>query len=144
MALESGKIYYKIGEIARKLNISVETIRMYEHQGILLTEKTPSGQRIFSDDDLRWISCIRRLIKEKGLNIEGIRRLLALMPCWSMRPCSAEERDHCAAFLGAVQPCWTMKSGIPESCRRKNCRECAVYRGATQCENLKKVIYQVK
>ena len=42
MALESGKIYYKIGEIARKLNISVETIRMYEHQGILLTEKTPA------------------------------------------------------------------------------------------------------
>lgn len=141
MAIHSDKIYYKIGEVARKLDIAVETIRMYEREGILITEKTARGQRIFCDDDVNWLNCIRRLIKEQGLNIEGIRRLVALMPCWNLRPCGLHERDQCPAFHGALKPCWTMKSEIPASCRATDCRECNVYQSVTRCENLKEVIY---
>jgi MerR family transcriptional regulator/heat shock protein HspR len=136
--------WYKIGEVARMLEISVETIRMYEREGILLVEKTESGQRQFSEDDLLWIGCIRRLIKEKGLNIEGIRRLLALLPCWNLRPCSDEERKICPALLGATQPCWTMKDIIPESCRTDDCHTCNVYQSAIHCDNLKKIFYQTE
>ncbi|MFQ5583641.1 MAG: MerR family transcriptional regulator [Calditrichia bacterium] len=141
MAGSSNEIWYRIGEVARQLGIAVETIRMYERSGILLIEKTKTGQRIFNEDDIHWINCIRRLIKEQGLNLEGIRRLLALMPCWDLRPCTKEERDVCPAFDGAIKPCWTMKSEIPESCRADNCRLCNVYQGAIHCENLKKVLY---
>ena len=134
----------KIGQVARKLNIAVETIRMYEREGLIVLEKTETGQRIFYEEDLHWLSCIRRLIKEEGLNIEGIRRLLALLPCWELRPCSIEERKQCPAFTGALKPCWTMKSDIPVSCRAENCRACAVYQNASNCENLKVLLYQIK
>lgn len=136
--------YYKIGEMARVLDVSVETIRMYEREGILLIEKTGTGQRRFTDDDVHWIGCIRRLIKDKGMNIEGIRRLLALLPCWHLRLCSDEERRVCPALLGAAQPCWTMKDQIPESCRADDCRTCNVYQSAIHCDNLKKVFYQLE
>ena len=135
--------WYKIGEIARMVDVAVETIRMYEREGILLTEKSTNGQRRFNNDDLNWIRCIRRLIKEQGLNIEGIRRLISLLPCWDLRPCTAAEQRQCPAFLGALQPCWTMKEQIPESCRDTNCRQCDVYLSVTRCENLKKVIYRI-
>lgn len=138
----SNQIWYKIGDVAKRLDIAVETIRMYERAGIIITEKTVTGHRIFNNDDLHWLRCIRSLIKEQGLNIEGIRRLLAMMPCWELRPCSPEEREQCPAFLGALQPCWTMKEKIPESCRAINCRECNVYRSASRCENLKQIIYK--
>lgn len=132
---------YKIGQVARKLEISVELIRAYEHEGILLTDKTDKGQRVFTESDIRWLRCIRRLIKEHGLNIEGIRRLLALMPCWDMRGCTESERHQCPAFHRAEKPCWLMKDSIPESCRDENCRHCSVYTQAIQCENLKSVMY---
>lgn len=136
--------WYKIGEIARQLGIAVETIRMYEREGILLIERTTTGQRVFNEDDIHWISCIRRLIKEKGLNIEGIRRLLALLPCWNLRPCSDEEKKNCPCLLGSTRPCWSIKSQIPKSCRAEDCRSCNVYQSAIQCENLKKVFYQLE
>jgi len=34
-------------------------------------------------------------MKKDGLNIAGIRTLLALVPCWAIRPCSDEEREKC-------------------------------------------------
>jgi MerR family transcriptional regulator/heat shock protein HspR len=134
---------YKIGEVARQLAIAVETIRMYEREGILLVEKTETGQRIFNEDDIHWIGCIRRLIKDKGLNIEGIRRLLALLPCWTLRPCSDDEKKNCPCLLGSIRPCWTMKPQIPLSCRAENCHTCNVYQNAIHCENLKKVFYKL-
>jgi len=133
---------YKIGEVAKNIGISVETIRMYERSGILLTQKSQSGQRYFNENDLHWINCIRRLIKEQGLNLEGIRRMLALLPCLELRPCSEEEKKNCPAFNGAIVPCWTMKSKVPISCQDEDCCLCSVYQSAIACENLKKVLYQ--
>ena len=134
----------KIGQVARKLDIAVETIRMYEREGLIILEKTETGQRLFYDEDLHWLICIRRLIKDEGLNIEGIRRLLALLPCWELRPCSLEERRQCPAYTGALKPCWMIKSQIPVSCRAENCRECPVYQNASRCENLKALLFKIK
>jgi MerR family transcriptional regulator/heat shock protein HspR len=137
------QIWYKIGEVARKMDISVEMIRVYEREGILISEKTESGQRIYDDRDLHWIGCIRRLIQEQGLNIEGIRQLLALMPCWMWRPCTEDMQQHCVAFNFSSRPCWTIKDQIPEGCRAENCRTCNVYRSAIQCENLKPKLFEM-
>jgi len=137
MTGSGSKPWFKIGEVARKLDIAVETIRMYEREGLLLPHKTESGQRLFDDSDVHWITCIRRLINEQGLNLQGIRRMLALMPCWEWRPCSKKERKNCPAYSGATRPCWMMKDQLPETCRMVNCRECKVYQNAVQCENLK-------
>lgn len=142
MEKQVGHQPYKIGQVAKRLDISVELIRRYESEGILIPVKTDTGHRVFYESDIHWIHCIRRLIKEQGLNIEGIRRMLALMPCWELRPCSAQEKEACPAFLGAIKPCWLLKDQIPETCRDKNCRECNVYQNVIKCENLKKVLFE--
>lgn len=142
MVESSKKKVVKIGEVARELDIAVETIRMYERGGILLTDKTPTGQRIFNESDVHWINCIRRLIKEQGLNLEGIRRLLALIPCWEIRSCTAEEKEICPVYNGSIKPCWAMKSEVPPTCQSENCHACPVYMNAIQCENLKNVLYR--
>ena len=74
---------FRIGYIAKKLDVSVETIRTYERQGFLVPFKTETGQRLFTDRDVEWAQCIRKLIKRDGLNFEGIRRLLG--NSWSPR-----------------------------------------------------------
>lgn len=131
----------KIGEVARQLDIAVETIRMYEREGLLLVHKTETGRRLFSVSDVQWISCLRRLITERGLNLEGIRRLLALLPCWELKPCSPAERNLCPAYLTARKPCWMIKAQLRGNCQTLNCRECRVYESARHCDNMKALLH---
>ncbi|MGB9736514.1 MAG: helix-turn-helix domain-containing protein [bacterium] len=72
---------YSIGEASKKLGLSAPTLRMYEHHGVLIPYKAKSGRRYYSDADIERIKCIKHLIKDVGLNLEGIRRLFALLPC---------------------------------------------------------------
>ncbi len=132
---------YKIGQVAKKLDISVELIRAYEREGIFLPEKTEKGHRVFYEKDIHWINCIRRLINEQGLNIAGIRRILALLPCWEFRKCSKTDKESCPAFFESIKPCWMIKDQIPENCRDENCRECNVYQSSIACENIKPVLF---
>ncbi len=144
MAEMTSKAWLKIGEVARQLDLAVETIRMYEREGLLLAHKTATGQRLFDESDVHWIGCIRRLIKEKGLNLEGIRRLLALIPCWELRPCSEGERKNCPAYFGGTRPCWMMKADLSENCQASDCRDCQVYQIASHCDNLKTLLHLYK
>ena len=99
-----GEKIHKIGQVAEMLGISVPTLRMYEREGILIPVKSSGGTRYFNDEDIVWIRCIRRMINELGLNIEGIRRLLAMIPCWDLTQCDNHRSGACRA--DATRPCW--------------------------------------
>jgi len=142
MANTTAKPEFKIRQVAAQLGIAVETIRMYEREGLLLLRRTASGQRLFSENEIHWIACIRRLITERGLNLEGIRRMLALLPCWQLRPCSESERNNCPAYLNATKPCWMIKSQLSGACQTLACHECNAYASAWRCDHLKELLRQ--
>ncbi|MBC8344858.1 MAG: MerR family transcriptional regulator [Candidatus Marinimicrobia bacterium] len=125
-----------IGVASKILHISPGTLRMYEKEGILITFRTRTGRRMYSQDDLDWIISIRKLITEHKMNIAGIRRLLAILPCWDLCECSEDEHENCSAYLRNDKVCWQM-SDTP--CRKKNidCYSCPVYRMAPRIDNLK-------
>ena len=89
---------YTIGVAANLLGVSVHLLRVYEQEGLILSERTPTGRRMYSDLEIEKVRCIRRMIKEEGMNYEGVRRMLALIPCWRLRKCEHHERDTCSAF----------------------------------------------
>lgn len=70
--------YYTIGEVSKRLNIPVSTIRYYDKHGLLpFVRRTESGIRQFSDVDidiLTHISCF----KTAGMPIKEIRRYFNL------------------------------------------------------------------
>ncbi len=115
---------YTIGTAAELLSVHPRTLRLYE-QGGLLKPARRNNRRFYSNNDLRWIQCIRYLIHQKGLNQEGLRRLLALIPCWEIRDCSKEERDNCTAYVDNTAPCWQIASIT--CAHEKKCHECHVY-----------------
>ena len=118
---------YNISTAAKMLGMSVRMIREYEKEGLIKPHRDPgSGYRMFSDEDLQWIRCIRGLIHQKGLNIKGIQCLLTLAPCWEIKSCPNEIRDKCSAAVDRTRPCWVVaqKSCIEEA---KKCRSCKVY-----------------
>ncbi len=130
-----------IGTAAAKIGLSVSALRKYEREGLLLLYRTKSGRRLFSQADIKRVVVIQHLINRLGLNMEGIRRLLALLPCWKLKPCSTDERDHCPAYLDSVKPCWMLKGSVCAE-TRIDCRECNVYRyGAYFAEDIKTLLH---
>ena len=44
----------RIGEVARGAGVSVRAVRYYEQQGLLIAERSPSGQRLYRQDAAPW------------------------------------------------------------------------------------------
>ncbi|MGQ9598315.1 MAG: MerR family transcriptional regulator [Anaerolineae bacterium] len=115
---------YTIGTAAEILGIHPRTLRLYEEGGLLRPARK-KNRRFYSATDLEWISCIRYLIHEKGLNQEGLRRLLALIPCWEIKGCAENERNRCIIWANRNRPCWDWARRIDNDTR--NCHACEVY-----------------
>jgi MerR family transcriptional regulator/heat shock protein HspR len=128
-----------IGIVAKKFNISVHTLRLYEAEGLILPYKTKTKRRYYSQADMERIACIRQMITEKGLNIAGIKSLLAMVPCWELLPCSEAERIGCEAYSNMSEPCWTIKVKS-DFCKSEACRTCHVYKSLAGCHNIKEYL----
>ncbi len=127
---------YTISTAARLLGISVHTLRMYEKEGLILPFKSNGNQRRYSDMDLERIRCIRRAINEDKIGIEGIRRILALIPCWAIVNCSERDRQNCEAYIAYTKPCWTYKHKN-NLCKNLDCFNCEVYNSFGDCGSIK-------
>jgi hypothetical protein len=123
----------KIGEVAHHFGVSVDLLRLYEREGILIPLKSEKGTRYFTELDYPWIATVLRLVRGAGLNFAGIRHLLALLPCWEMRGCGTGRKHECGTISGAASPCWMEQ----KCCAPGDCYACDVYRSACHCENLK-------
>jgi MerR family transcriptional regulator/heat shock protein HspR len=130
---------FTIGEVARMLGVSEPTLRLYEREGLILPFRKPSGHRLFTHRDIERLECIRRGITEEKIGIEGMKRILALIPCWRLRGCPSSERVKCSAFEQYHVPCWMLPEKAWE-CRDADCRGCHVYLHAADCSSLKTLI----
>lgn len=128
-------------EAAQETGLSVSALRKYETAGLIIFQRTSGNARILNREDLDRIRLIQHLIKNKGLNFEGIRRLWALLPCWEFRECTVETRSKCAVPGDAENPCWVIQEE-KGGCEQMNCRHCEVYRVAANCtEDLKSLVH---
>ena len=132
-----------IGIAAKKLGVSPETLRLYERERLVLPYKTRTNRRLYSHKDLEWIDCFRKQITERGLNIAGVRLLLALIPCWDIKPCTQEERSNCLAYMNAEIVCWSLPEHGSKSCDVDECQKCTVYRTACKAGKLKEIYLTV-
>ncbi len=131
-----------IGTLAEKVGLSVSAIRKYENECLIIAHRTPSGHRLFSYEDIDRVRNIQRMIQDLGLNIEGIRRLQALLPCWELLPCTPEKHEKCPAFNNNSRPCWMIKGLDCTPSHGNECRQCVVYRFGSLCtEQIKGLVH---
>lgn len=120
---------YTIGIAAELLDVHPRTLRLYEESGLLKPARR-NNRRLYSDHDLMWVRCVRYLIHDKGLNQEGLRRLLALIPCWEIKQCPSAKSTFCPARQDRSAPCWHLTGVTPDEGKR--CHECHVYLSAPE------------
>ncbi|HHY75806.1 MAG TPA: MerR family transcriptional regulator [Firmicutes bacterium] len=69
---------YTISVAARLLGVSPQFLRQVENEGLISPSRTETNIRLYSDEDLRLLSRIIYLNKERGVNFQGIRVILAM------------------------------------------------------------------
>lgn len=68
---------HRISDVARLVGVSPSTLRLWEQHALISPERLPSGQRIYSEEDLRRSFVIRRMRAADGLSMAAIRQALA-------------------------------------------------------------------
>ncbi len=69
---------YKIGEAAALLNLKTYVLRFWETEFPQVAPlRTEKGQRLYTEEHVAALKRIRHLLHERGLTIEGARKILA-------------------------------------------------------------------
>jgi len=141
-SIESTIPVYTLSIASGLSDIPVHSIRQYVDKGLIIPFRKKSNRNLFSQVDILRLRFIHKLLVEDGLNVAGIKSLLAIIPCWAIRKCSAEEREKCQAFYSITYPCWEA-SEKGTLCKNTNCRECEVYRIVENYPDLKSFLKTV-
>jgi MerR family transcriptional regulator/heat shock protein HspR len=74
---KSVKAVFVISVAAELAGMHPQTLRIYERKGLIDPFRTPGGTRRYSRDDIERLQLIQDLTGQ-GLNLEGVKRVLAL------------------------------------------------------------------
>jgi MerR family transcriptional regulator/heat shock protein HspR len=111
---------YIISSAAELLGVHPRTLHLYEEKGLIAPVRK-GNRRFYSANDVQWIRTIRYLIHERGLNLEGLRRLLALTAVLEHQAAPQELGAECQSFVGRMSPCWQRGSA------HFDCHNCSIY-----------------
>jgi MerR family transcriptional regulator/heat shock protein HspR len=75
---DPGRPCFVISVAAGMVQAHPRTLRIYEDEGLLAPARTPTNIRLYSENDIRRILWIRRLTRERGVNLAGVRLLFEL------------------------------------------------------------------
>lgn len=67
----------RIGDVAHRAGVSTRALRYYEEQGLLASERTSSGQRVYPESAIERVKLIQQFFTA-GL---ASRTILQLLPC---------------------------------------------------------------
>lgn len=68
---------YTISEFAKKIGISVHTLRYYEKEGLIEPSRDENNYRIYGENDLDWANFVIKL-KNTGILLKDIKRYTQL------------------------------------------------------------------
>ncbi len=74
--MESDKLYYRIGEASRILDVKPSTLRFWEKEFPQIKPKRKHGERFYTEEDLKLFKKIKFLVHEEKYTIEGAKRKL--------------------------------------------------------------------
>jgi len=94
---------YPIGVAAKLLDVHPRTLRIYEADGLVHPQHNGS-RRLYSLNDIKWVSCVRSMIHDQGISIPGLKMLLTLAPCWEIAECPSEVHETCECLFDRSVP----------------------------------------
>ena len=92
---------FRIGEVARRSGVAIETLRFYEKSGLIEPDgRTHSGYRLYDNNVFERLSFIKKA-QSIGFRLEEIARIID-ESCAGKRPCK-DVRQMAAEKLGELE-----------------------------------------
>jgi MerR family transcriptional regulator/heat shock protein HspR len=117
---------YTIGIVAELVGTTNQTLRLYEKHGLIKPARK-NKNRFYSENDIRWLLCLRSLIHNKKISIEGIKKLLEYVPCWEITGCADNAKKGCRAYTNNIKPCWEYNRTVCKHKPMRTCENCVVF-----------------
>jgi MerR family transcriptional regulator/heat shock protein HspR len=117
---------YPISVVAELVGTTDQTLRLYEKRGLIKPARR-NKNRFYSENDIKWLICLRYMIHDKKISIEGIKKLLDYAPCWEINECPDEKRTQCSAYIQKAKPCWEINTNRCQIDSGKACENCFVF-----------------
>jgi len=70
---------YTIGVVAELLNVTPQTVRVYEQRGLVSPKRTSGNTRLYSDEDVDTLRMILKLTQELKVNLCGVEIIIKLV-----------------------------------------------------------------
>jgi len=70
---------YVISVASRLVGIEAHTLRYYERLGLIQPRRSGGNTRLFSQDDVEQLCCIKTLMSDLGVNLAGVEVALNLV-----------------------------------------------------------------
>ncbi len=94
----------KIGQLAKKVGVSSDTVRFYERLGLVQARRRDNGYRDYGDEAAALLQFVK-LAQELGFTLAEIR---GIAPCWrraglpvrGRSPTAHREAETCQAHRG--------------------------------------------
>lgn len=72
------KLFFKIGEVAEVLQVRTSVLRFWESEfSFLKPEKSTTGQRLYSKNEVELILQVKRLLYDEKFTIEGVKKRIS-------------------------------------------------------------------
>jgi len=65
-----------ISAVAEQYEIHLQTLRLYEREGLLTPSRSEGNTRLYTDEDLERLEIILKLTRELGVNLAGVEIIL--------------------------------------------------------------------
>lgn len=68
--------------VAEMLDITPDRLRTYDTEKLIKTHRQKTGQiqkRLYSQNDVEWLVCLRKLVKDYKMSISSIKTLLQII-----------------------------------------------------------------
>ena len=121
----------RIGDVAREAGVSARALRYYEEQGLLASDRTLGGQRVYPASAVERVRLIRQLLSA-GL---PSRAIVQLLPCIDTGRTSPEvfalmeaERDRITAAMADLAATRDALDRLIEIAHRPSAEHCPALR----------------
>jgi MerR family mercuric resistance operon transcriptional regulator len=117
----------KIGELAKRTKVNIDTIRYYERRQLLpLPDRTMSGYRDYSESDVKRLLFIIHA-KELGFTLDEIRELLSLRSgqadCAQVRKIAESKASTIASRIKNLSRIQSVLVKLAEKCEQEGSGE---------------------
>jgi MerR family transcriptional regulator/heat shock protein HspR len=76
--VEHDRGVFMISVAAELAEMHPQTLRMYEARGLIEPKRSPTGTRLYSQDDVERLRRIQEMTTELGMNLAGVERVFEL------------------------------------------------------------------